>query len=74
MDMADGNFMINQKMLGEKNGSKHADRNDEIVFSLGRPTDPGSFFTSLHYLLITDKTKTLKVYIKYWPIKVDLLW
>jgi hypothetical protein len=32
MDMADGNFMTNQKMLGKNNSSKHADRNDKIVF------------------------------------------
>ncbi len=32
MDMADGNFMTDQKMLGKKNGYKHADRNNKIVF------------------------------------------
>jgi hypothetical protein len=32
MDMADGNFMTNQEMLGKKNGSKHADRNDKLFF------------------------------------------
>ena len=70
MDMADGNFMTNQEMLGKKNGSKHADRNDKIVFPLGRSPRPGFiiYLTSL----FTDKTKTSKVYPKYWPIKVDL--
>ncbi len=57
MDMADGNFMTNQKMLGKKNGSKHADRNDKIVFPLGRSPDLGLFFTSLHYLLIRLKPR-----------------
>jgi len=55
--MADGNFMTNQEMLGKKNGSKHADRNDKIVFPLGRSPDLGSFFTSLHYLLIRLKPR-----------------
>jgi hypothetical protein len=41
MDMADGNFMTNQKLLKKKNGSKHVDRNDRIVFLLGRPPDLG---------------------------------
>ncbi len=57
MDMADGNFMINQEMLEKKNGSKHADRNDKTVFPLGRSPDLGSFFTSLHYLLIRLKPR-----------------
>jgi hypothetical protein len=57
MDMADGNFMTNQEMLGEKNGSKHADRNDKIVFPLGRSPDLGSLFPSLHYLLIRLKPR-----------------
>jgi hypothetical protein len=70
--MADGNFMTNQKVPGKKNDYKHADRNDKIVFPLGRFPDRGSFFTSLHYF--TNKTKPLKVYSKYWPIKVDLFW
>ncbi len=52
MDMADDNFMTNQEMLGKKNGPNHADRNDKIVFPLGRHPDLGSLFTSLHYLLI----------------------
>ena len=55
--MADGNFMTNQEMLGKKNGSKHADRNDKIVFPLGRSPDLGSLFTSLHYLLIRLKPR-----------------
>ncbi len=55
--MADGNFMTNQKMLGKKNGSKHADGNGKIVFPLGRSPDLGSFFTSLHYLLIRLKPR-----------------
>ncbi len=59
MDMADGNFMTNQEMLGKKNGSKHADRNDKIIFPLGRSPDLGSFFTSLHYLLIRLKPRKL---------------
>ena len=46
--MADGNFMTNQEMLGKKNGSNHADRNDKIVLPLGRSPDLGSLFTSLH--------------------------
>ena len=69
MDMADGNFMTNQKMLGKKNGSKHADRNDEIVSRSAHRPGFILYLTSL----FTDKTKTLNVYIKYWPIKVDLL-
>jgi hypothetical protein len=55
--MADGNFMTNQKMFRKKCGSKHADRNDKIVFPLGRSPDLGSFFTSLHYLLIRLKPR-----------------
>ena len=55
--MADGNFMTNQEMLGKKNGSKHADRNDKIVFPLGRSPDLGSLFPSLHYLLIRLKPR-----------------
>ena len=57
MDMADGNFVTNQKMLGKKNGSKHVDRIDKIVFPLDRPPDLGSLFTSLHYLLIRLKPR-----------------
>ena len=58
MDMADGNFMTNQEMLGKKNGSKHADRNDKIVFPpRSVPPDLGSLFTSLHYLLIRLKPR-----------------
>ncbi len=45
-NMADGNFMTN-----------HADRNDKIVFPLGRSPDLGSLFTSLHYLLIRLKPR-----------------
>ena len=58
MDMADGNFVTNQKMFGKKNGSKHADRNDKIVFPLGRPPRPGFiiYLTSL----FTNKTKPRK--------------
>ena len=55
--MADGNFMTNQELLGKKNGSNHADRNDKIVFPLGRQPDLGSLFTSLHYLLIRLKPR-----------------
>ena len=70
MDMADGNFVTNQKMLGKKNGSKHADRNDKIVSPPRSVPRPGFiiYLTSL----FTNKTKTSKVYPKYWPIKVDL--
>ena len=67
MDMADGNFMTNQEMLGKKNGSKHADRNDRIVFPLGR------YPTWVHYLphfSNTYKAKTTLVYSKYWPTKI----
>jgi hypothetical protein len=31
MDMADGNFITNQELLGKKNGPEHVDRNDRIV-------------------------------------------
>ncbi len=72
MDMADGNFMTNQEMLGKKNGSKHVDRNDRIVFSPRSVPRPGFilYLTSL----FTNKTKTLKGYPKYWPTKVELFW
>ena len=72
MDMADSNFIANRRTLGKKNGSKNVDRNDRIVFPLRSASRPGfiPFLTSL----FTDKTKTPKVYLKYWPTKVDLFW
>ena len=59
--MADGNFTTNQKLLGNyvhemeilllakirRMAIKHVDKNDRIVFPLGRPPDLGSFFISL---------------------------
>jgi hypothetical protein len=71
MDMADGNFMTNQKLLGEKNGSKHADRNDRIVFPPDRPPEVRyiSFPTWVHSL--PHFSKTSKVYSKYRPTKVE---
>ncbi len=55
--MADSNFITNRRTLGKKNGSKPVDRIDRIVFPLGRPPDLGSFFSSLHYLLIRLKRR-----------------
>ncbi len=74
--MADSNFITNRRAPGKKNGSKHVDRNDRIVFplSLGRPPDLGSLFFLTSLLTNTNKTKPLKVYPKYWPIKVELFW
>jgi hypothetical protein len=46
MDMADGNFITNRELLGKKNGHEHDDRNDRIVFPLGRPT------TWVHFSLL----------------------
>jgi hypothetical protein len=59
--MADGNFTTNQKLLGNyvhemeilllakirRMAIKHVDKNDRIVFPLGRPPDLGSLFISL---------------------------
>ena len=56
--MADGNFTTNQKLLGNyvhemeilllakirRMAIKHVDKNDRIVFPLGRPTDLASLF------------------------------
>jgi hypothetical protein len=68
-NMADGNFITNQKLPGKKSGSKHDDRNDRIVSPLGQPPDLGSLLSLTS--LKTNKTKTSKVYPKYWPTKTE---
>ncbi len=69
MDMADGNFTTNHTLLGKKNGSEHDDRNDRFCFP------PRSAPTWVHFTLPhfsnTNKTKTSKVYPKYWPTKTE---
>ncbi len=59
--MADGNYMTNQKLLGNyvnemeilllakirRMATKHVDKNDRIVSPLGRPPGMGSLFISL---------------------------
>jgi hypothetical protein len=59
--MADGNFMANQKLLGNcahgmeillwakirRMATKHVDKMTELFSPLGRPPDLGSFFVSL---------------------------
>jgi hypothetical protein len=67
--MADGNFITNQKLPGKKNGSEQDVRNDRIVFPPRSAPDPG--FVSLPHFSKTNKTKTSKVYPKYWPTKTE---
>ncbi len=61
MDMADGNFTANHRILGKKNGSQHDDRNDKIVLPprSACPTWVHFYLTSRIPITITLRTQLI---------------
>ena len=71
MDMADGNFTTNHTLLGKKNGSEHDDRWQKWQICFPPRSAPTWVHFTLPHFSNTNKTKTSKVYPKYWPTKTE---
>jgi hypothetical protein len=63
MDMADGNFITNQKLPGKKSGSEHDDRNDRIFFPPRSAPDLDSllYLTSLKLMILKPRKFILNI-------------